>query len=91
MRGMDKDVKWVIKNIKDPEALDVALTSAAQYVEHYEIAGYGTLCEWARMLEEQEALELLEMTLEEEKGADGKLNDFASSKVNSMFASQLAH
>jgi ferritin-like metal-binding protein YciE len=57
----------------DGEVLDVALIGAAQAVEHYEIARYGTLCAWAEQLGFAEAKDLLGQTLEEEKAADEKL------------------
>ena len=82
IRGIVEDAKWVMANIKDPQALDAALIAAAQYVEHYEMAGYGTASEWAGMLDLDEAKNLLEETLDEEKNADEKLNDIAVSEVN---------
>jgi ferritin-like metal-binding protein YciE len=61
---------------------DAALICAAQKVEHYEIASYGSLCAWARVLEEEQAAELLEETLDEEKAADEKLTSIAETAVN---------
>jgi ferritin-like metal-binding protein YciE len=61
---------------------DAALICAAQKIEHYEIAGYGSLCSWAKLLGEHEAAEILGETLEEEKAADEKLNVIAESAVN---------
>jgi ferritin-like metal-binding protein YciE len=59
-----------------PEALkDSAMICAAQKVEHYEIAGYGTICSWAQALELHDVAELLHQTLDEEKAADEKLTD----------------
>jgi ferritin-like metal-binding protein YciE len=57
---------------------DAALIAAAQAAEHYEMAEYGTLRTWARVLGKPEAVQLLEFTLEEEKKADQKLTDVAS-------------
>jgi ferritin-like metal-binding protein YciE len=57
---------------------DAALIAAAQAAEHYEIAEYGTLRTWARVLGRSEAVQLLEFTLEEEKKTDQKLTDIAS-------------
>jgi ferritin-like metal-binding protein YciE len=57
--------------IKDEHG-DAALISAAQKVEHYEIAAYGSLSSWARLLEKEDAVELLEANLNEEKQADEK-------------------
>lgn len=61
---------------------DAALICAAQKVEHYEIAAYGSLKSWAECLEEHEAVDLLEETLEEEKATDDKLTEAAENIVN---------
>jgi ferritin-like metal-binding protein YciE len=61
---------------------DAALICAAQKVEHYEIASYGSLCAWARLLQEDRAADLLEETLDEEKAADEKLTSIAETTVN---------
>jgi ferritin-like metal-binding protein YciE len=61
---------------------DAALICAAQKVEHYEIAGYGSVCSWAKLLGEHEAAEILGETLEEEKAADETLNGIAEAAVN---------
>lgn len=63
-------------------ALDVALIGAAQAVEHYEIARYGTLREWAKVLGHEEAHELLSSILDEEKAANSKLTSLAVTAVN---------
>jgi ferritin-like metal-binding protein YciE len=63
-------------------ALDAALIAAAQKVEHYEIASYGTVVAWARQMGHDEGVELLQKTLEEEKAADDKLTQIAESSVN---------
>lgn len=83
MEGLIEEGEELMKE-KDlePEVLDVALIGAAQKVEHYEIAGYGTAREFARLLGEDEAVELLEMTLEEESETDQKLTDLARSGIN---------
>ena len=61
---------------------DAALIAAAQKVEHYEIASYGTLCTLASQLGLKKAKELLAKTLEEEKKTDGLLTDLATTKIN---------
>jgi ferritin-like metal-binding protein YciE len=61
---------------------DAALICAAQKAEHYEIAAYGSLCSWAKLLGENEAAEILGETLEEEKAADSKLTGIAESTIN---------
>jgi ferritin-like metal-binding protein YciE len=63
----------------DGSTLDAALIGAAQKVEHYEIATYGTLATWAELLGHQDAKDLLGQTLEEEKEADEKLTAIAGS------------
>ncbi len=73
MKGLIEEAKELIDEHEDSSALDDALIAAAQKVEHYEIATYGTLCAWAERLEFEEPLELLEQTLDEEKAADEKL------------------
>ena len=64
------------------DAGDAALICAAQKVEHYEIASYGSLAAWAKLLQEDEAESLLEETLEEERAADEKLTGIAESTIN---------
>ncbi|MEP6662284.1 MAG: ferritin-like domain-containing protein [Verrucomicrobiota bacterium] len=66
----------------DEEAGDAALIAAAQKVEHYEIASYGSLAAWARLLDKEDAVDLLEETLEEEKETDAKLTEIAESAAN---------
>jgi ferritin-like metal-binding protein YciE len=66
----------------DPNVRDAALIAAAQRVEHYEIAGYGTARTFAQLLGHSEAARLLETTLNEEKAADEKLTQIAESQVN---------
>src|SRR5438552_208316 len=61
---------------------DAALICAAQKVEHYEIASYGSLCAWARLLQEEQAADLLDQTLDEERTADEKLTSIAETAVN---------
>jgi len=61
---------------------DAGIIAAAQKIEHYEIASYGTLCAFAKTLGEEEAVDLLEQTLEEEKEADETLTTVAESAVN---------
>ncbi len=70
------------QEVIDEEEGEAALILALQKVEHYEIAAYGALVEWARLLEEEKAGEILEETLEEEKNADEKLNEIAQNTVN---------
>jgi ferritin-like metal-binding protein YciE len=78
MKGLIEEGEELISD----EAGDAALIAAAQKVEHYEIAGYGSLKCWAQLLGEDEAAGLLEQTLEEEKITDEKLTEIAESTVN---------
>ncbi len=73
IRGLVKDGEWVIKNVVPKEAMDANLARAAQYVEHYEMAGYMAAIDWAETLAETEIVDLLNDTLEEEIAADDKL------------------
>jgi ferritin-like metal-binding protein YciE len=72
------------------EAGDAALIAAAQKVEHYEIAGYGSLKCWAELLGRNDAVSLLEQTLQEEKATDAKLTEVAQNAVN-LQATQQEH
>jgi ferritin-like metal-binding protein YciE len=80
--GLIKDAEWCIKNIKDGEARDASLIAAAQYVEHYEMAGYGSACAWAEEMGHAEVAELLQETLDEESAANEKLTTLAEGGIN---------
>lgn len=67
---------------KGSPALDAALIAAGQKVEHYEIATYGSLQEWADLLGQDAAADILEEILEEEKGADATLTELARTRCN---------
>jgi ferritin-like metal-binding protein YciE len=86
IRGLVDDASWVMKNVEAGPALDANLIAAAQYVEHYEIAGYGTAIEWAKLMQHTKVEELLTQTLEEEKMTDEKLSSLAETKVNAEVA-----
>ncbi|AOB32233.1 hypothetical protein AKI39_18190 [Bordetella sp. H567] len=81
MEGLVEEGKEVMEEIEKGPVLDAALIGAAQKVEHYEIASYGTLAAFAKQLGQQDALKLLLETLQEEKSTDEKLTALAS-KVN---------
>jgi ferritin-like metal-binding protein YciE len=72
----------MIDATKEGIVRDAGIILSVQKVEHYEIASYGTLCAFAKTLDETEALDLLQTTLEEEKTADYKLSKIAESFVN---------
>jgi len=82
MEGLIEEGQEVIEEMDKGPVLDAALIAAAQKVEHYEIASYGTLAELAKQLGQAEAKQLLGETLEEEIGADQKLSKLAESGVN---------
>jgi ferritin-like metal-binding protein YciE len=82
MEGLIEEAKEMMEDIKTPEVLDAALISAAQKVEHYEIASYGSVHALAEALGHKDAAKLLEETLGEEKAADQKLTQIALSAVN---------
>lgn len=82
MEGLLEEGKEVMGEDIDPEVLDAALIAAAQKVEHYEIASYGTARAYARLLGDNAAVELLTLTLEEEVASDEKLTHLAESGIN---------
>jgi len=82
MRGLLTEATRLAEEFEGSPALDAVLISAAQKVEHYEIASYGTVCAWARQMGHDEVVELLEQTLEEEKTADDKLTEIAETLAN---------
>jgi len=82
--GIIEEGEEVIDTFKGAPALDAGLVAAAQAVEHYEIARYGTLCAWAKVLGMQDAVNVLTQTLEEEKRTDELLNQLAEGQINEM-------
>ena len=86
MEGLIEEAQEMLDEDISEQLLDVALIASAQKVEHYEIAGYGTLRTLAQQLGETEAGKLLEETLNEEKKTDELLNKIALSDVNKRAA-----
>lgn len=82
IRGLVMDSALVIKNIKNDAARDAFLIASGQYVEHYEMAGYGAAVEWAALMGHSDAEALLKETLAEEKATDEKLNQLAKGGIN---------
>ena len=80
--GIIKEANEIIGEVDDKRVLDAALIAAAQAVEHYEMTRYGTLVAWAKELGRADCASVLQKNLDEEKKADKKLNDLATSKVN---------
>ncbi len=88
MEGLVEEGEEVIAMDADRDAKDAALIAAAQKVEHYEIATYGTLCAWAKQIGRTDAVSLLSQTLNEEKATDEKLTRLAESMVNTQAAAK---
>ena len=84
MQGLLEEGKSFLKEDADPDVMDAGIIVSAQKVEHYEIASYGAVCEYARMMGHTEALQLLEQTLAEEKKADQTLNELAEGGINAL-------
>jgi ferritin-like metal-binding protein YciE len=82
MEGLIEEAKELMQEDIEPEVLDAALIAAAQKVEHYEIAAYGCVRTFARLLGYDDAAELLQETLDEEGEADKKLTELAESIIN---------
>lgn len=86
IEGILAEAKEHMGDIEDPEVLDAGMIGSAQAVEHYEITRYGTLIAWAKQLGRDEAVDLLEENLEQEKKADQLLTKIAESAVNQRAA-----
>ncbi len=84
--GILDEGKTMMEEFKDSPALDAALASSAQAVEHYEITRYGTLKTWAKQMGKPEMARLLDQTLSEEIATDKKLTQVAESGLNQMAA-----
>jgi len=92
-QGMDailKEADQLLKYQAEPAIRDAAIVSAAQRVEHYEIAMYGCVRTWAEQLGFERAAQVLETTLREEEMADQSLTSIAKSSVNVAAASRTA-
>lgn len=88
MEGLLEEADEIVEDFQDsPEVLDAALISAAQKVEHYEIASYGCLVTYAKLMGHTEAQELLAATLAEEKETDELLTMIATEEANTDGAS----
>ena len=82
MEGIIAEGAEMVEEQADPEVKDAGLIAAAQRVEHYEMAGYGTARTYAEMLGDNEGAKLLQITLQEEVATDEKLTKLAKSSVN---------
>ena len=81
--GILEEGQEILEEFKDSDALDAGLLAAAQAVEHYEIARYGTLKSWAMQLGKDDVAQLLDATLAEETKTDQTLTQLAEANVNS--------
>ena len=84
--GIIQEAQAVMQEDFDEPTADACLIASAQRAEHYEMAAYGTLVAWARAMGHDEAADLLQETLDEEKAADEKLNTLAEGGINEQAA-----
>jgi ferritin-like metal-binding protein YciE len=84
MEGLVEEASELLQEQKGKSSLDAAIIAAAQKVEHYEIASYGTVRAWAEQMGHGQAVELLQATLDEEGAADEKLTEIAQSLANNV-------
>jgi ferritin-like metal-binding protein YciE len=82
MEGLIEEGKEMMAEDMDEETMDAALISAAQKVEHYEIASYGTVRTWANLIGDEQTARLLQQTLDEEGKTDRLLTELAESSIN---------
>ncbi len=82
MEGLLEEGKEIMMEDMEPEILDASLIAAAQRVEHYEIAGYGTMRTYAQLLGDSQAVKLLQQTLDEEDETDKRLTELAEKNIN---------
>jgi ferritin-like metal-binding protein YciE len=82
MKGLVEEGSELLQELKGKSSIDAGIIAAGQKVEHYEIASYGTVRAWAEQMGHEEAVSLLEETLNEEKAADEKLTEIAEESAN---------
>jgi ferritin-like metal-binding protein YciE len=82
MEGLIEEGKEIMEEDAEPEVLDAGLIAAAQRVEHYEIAGYGCVRTYAKLLGNEAAAKILQQTLDEEGKTDKLLTDLAERVIN---------
>jgi len=87
MAGIIEEGKSMMEEDFEGTTMDAVLIASAQRVEHYEMAAYGTLCAWAKDMGHNDAVQVLEQILEEEKAADEKLTTIAEGGINQEAAS----
>jgi ferritin-like metal-binding protein YciE len=86
IEGILAEAKEHMEDIEDAAVLDAGMIGSAQAVEHYEITRYGSLIAWAQQIGRDDAIELLEANLAEEKNADALLSKIAEAAVNQKAA-----
>jgi ferritin-like metal-binding protein YciE len=86
MKGLLEEGAELLQELKGKSSIDAGIIAAAQKVEHYEIASYGSVRAWAEEMDHSEAVKLLTETLEEEDAADEKLTEIAESLANEKAA-----
>ena len=82
MKGLVEEGSEILEEDGEESVLDAGIIAAAQKIEHYEIATYGTLRTWANLLGQDDAAEMLQQTLDEEGDTDKRLNELAEDIVN---------
>ncbi len=82
MQGIQEEAKELMAEEAADAVMDAGLISQAQHVEHYEMAGYGSVIAYAKLLGEKDAVALLEATLKEEKQTDASLYKLATQHIN---------
>jgi ferritin-like metal-binding protein YciE len=82
IEGLLEEATEIMSEAESDVVRDAGMLAAAQAVEHYEISRYGTLKAWAEKLQLEDAVELLDETLQEEKATDQKLSELAESEIN---------
>ena len=88
--GIIEEGKSIMEEDFDEDTMDACLIASGQRAEHYEMAAYGTLVAWARAMGHDDAADLLQETLDEEKAADQKLSELAEGGINQS-AADAAH
>jgi ferritin-like metal-binding protein YciE len=82
MEGIIQEGEQTLQMAKDPEVKNALIIASAQRVEHYEISAYGTVRTYAEIIGDEDARDLLQTTLEEEKETDKKLTELAVNSIN---------
>lgn len=90
INGLIEEGEEVIEEFPEGSVRDAGLAACAQAVEHYEIARYGALIAWAKVVGQKEIVQLMEETLAEEKKADTLLNDLSTKQINQQAFKQAA-